>query len=207
MLKVLCVIDGDKYLFEVDINDSETFSDIQKNIKIELPRFNKVETSDLSLYKAPEGIGMNTEPGVIVGVKDKIDITSTLRGMFAETNTIQVIVRLPRYNRSPLDVVQYDSRSGDLIWNQDSFKSFPVHGVSNFKALRQRADSCFFDKTAFIMALESFREPAPVFFRPRRSGKSLALSTLAHFHGREHLPNYKRLFEISNCTPEEQESV
>ncbi|KAF9949898.1 hypothetical protein BGZ70_001591, partial [Mortierella alpina] len=27
------------------------------------------------------------------------------------------------------------------------------------------------------------------------SGKSLALSTLAHFHGREHLPDYKLLFE------------
>ncbi|KAF9980297.1 hypothetical protein BGZ75_008622, partial [Mortierella antarctica] len=45
------------------------------------------------------------------------------------------------------------------------------------------------------MALESFREPALVFLRPRRSGKSLGLSTLAHFHGREHLPDYKPLFE------------
>ncbi|KAG0256198.1 hypothetical protein DFQ27_005862 [Actinomortierella ambigua] len=45
------------------------------------------------------------------------------------------------------------------------------------------------------MALESFGERALVFLRPRRSGKSLALSILAHFHGREHLPDYKSLFE------------
>ncbi|KAF9543776.1 hypothetical protein EC957_000471 [Mortierella hygrophila] len=45
------------------------------------------------------------------------------------------------------------------------------------------------------MALESFSEAAFVFLRPRRSGKSLGLSTLAHFHGREHLPDYKLLFE------------
>ncbi|KAF9899693.1 hypothetical protein EC991_008441 [Linnemannia zychae] len=44
------------------------------------------------------------------------------------------------------------------------------------------------------MALESFEERALVFLRPRRSGKSLALSSLAHFHGREHLPDYKLLF-------------
>lgn len=70
--------------------------------------------------------------------------------------------------------------------------------MSNFKALRQRPDLCYFDKTAFIMALESFPHDVLVFLRPRRSGKSLALSSLAHFHGREHLPDYKPLFEVSD---------
>jgi len=102
------------------------------------------------------------------------------------------------YDRGPLNVVQYNRRSGDLVWNEDTFTRFPAHGESNFKALRQRPELCFFDKTAFIMALESFSERALVFLRPRRSGKSLALSTLAHFHGREHLPAYKPLFEVSD---------
>ncbi|KAF8944179.1 hypothetical protein BGZ46_006329, partial [Entomortierella lignicola] len=196
MLKVFCAIDGTRKPFPVDISDSDTAAELQEKIKLKQPnRLNKVLASDLTLYKAPEEIGMNTEPGVTVGVEDEINATSTLRGMFAETNTVQVIVQPPSYKRSSLNVVQYDSRSGDLVWNQDSFKHFPVHGVSNFKTLRQCADFCFFDKTAFIMALESFREPALVFLRPRRSGKSLALSTLAHFHGREHLPDYKPLFE------------
>jgi hypothetical protein len=101
--------------------------------------------------------------------------------------------------RSPLKVVQYDGRSGDLVWNEDAFRSFPVNGLNDFKTLRQRPELCFFDKTAFILALESYDEPVLVFLRPRRSGKSLGLSTLAHFHGREHLPDYKSLFGVSDC--------
>ncbi|KAG0058715.1 hypothetical protein BGZ90_004807 [Linnemannia elongata] len=97
--------------------------------------------------------------------------------------------------RSPLNIVQYNRRSGDFVWREDTFKSFPVHGVPDFKTLRQRPELGFFDKTAFILALESFYQPALVFLRPRRSGKSLGLSMLAHFHGREHLPDYKSLFE------------
>ncbi|KAF9197509.1 hypothetical protein BGZ59_005363, partial [Podila verticillata] len=115
----------------------------------------------------PEGVGFNTEPGVTVGAKDEIDATSSLRGMFAETNTVQVIVRPPIYERGPLNIVQYNSRSGDLVWKQDMFENFPVHGVTNFKKLRQGMDFCFFDKTTFIMALESFHEPALVFLHPR----------------------------------------
>ncbi|KAF9391728.1 hypothetical protein CPC16_003981 [Podila verticillata] len=196
MLKVLCAIDGTREPFHVDINDSDTFSDIQKKIKLEQPmRLNKLEASALSLYKAPEGVGINTEPGVTVGVEDEISATSSLRGMFAETNTVQVIVRPSRYKCSPLNIVQYDSRSGDLVWKEDTFRSFPVHGVNDFRTLRQRPELCFFDKTAFILALESFDESVLVFLRSHRSGKSLGLSTLAHFHGREHLPDYKPLFE------------
>ncbi|KAF9186305.1 hypothetical protein BGZ49_004197, partial [Haplosporangium sp. Z 27] len=194
MLNILCAIDGDRNPFQVDINDSDTFSDIQKKIKLESPR-PLPPASTLSLYKAPEGVGMNTEPGVTVGVQDEISATSSLHGMFAETNTVQVIVRPPSYMRSPLNVVQYNQRSGDLVWREDSFKSFPANAENNFKSLRQCPHFCFFDKTAFIMALESFSDRALVFLRPRRSGKSLAMSMLAHFHGREHLPDYKPLFE------------
>ncbi|KAF9087882.1 hypothetical protein BGX27_002838, partial [Mortierella sp. AM989] len=196
MLKVFCATDGTRSPFSLDIEDSDTGAELLQKIKLQQPqRLNKLEPSDLILNKSPEGVGLNTEPGVTVGVQDEIPATSSLRGMFAETNTVQVIVRSPSYHRRPLNVVQYDSRSGDLVWNQEAFKTFPVHGVNSFKKLRQCAEFCFFDKTEYIMALESFDEPALVFLRPRRSGKSLGLSTLAHFHGREHLLDYKSLFE------------
>lgn len=52
------------------------------------------------------------------------------------------------YKRSPLNVVQYNRRSGDLVWQEDAFKNFPVHGVNDFKTLRESTDFCFFDKTA-----------------------------------------------------------
>ncbi|KAG9067806.1 hypothetical protein KI688_011394 [Linnemannia hyalina] len=164
-LKVFCAIDGTRKAFPVDINDNDTGSDLQERIKLNQPiRLSMLEASDLNLYKAPKGGGI-TEPGVTVGAKDEINAISSLRGMFAETNTVQVIVRPPSFVRGPLNT------------------------------LRQRPELCYFDKTAFILALESFDEPALVFLRPRRSGKSLGLSTLAHFHGREHLPDYKPLFE------------
>ncbi|KAF9538374.1 hypothetical protein EC957_006867 [Mortierella hygrophila] len=51
------------------------------------------DANNLLLYKAPEGVGINTEPGVTVGVEDEISTTSSLSGMFAETNTVQVIAR------------------------------------------------------------------------------------------------------------------
>jgi hypothetical protein len=78
----------------VDINDSDTFSDFQKKIKLESPR-PLPHASTLYLYKAPRGVGINTEPGVTLGEKDEITATSSLLGMFTETNTVQVIVRPP----------------------------------------------------------------------------------------------------------------
>ncbi|KAF9086459.1 hypothetical protein BGX27_003196, partial [Mortierella sp. AM989] len=194
LLKVYCAIDGTREPFDVDISNSDAGSDLQKKIKLVKPNRLPQDADTLTLYKTPEGVGSNTEPGVTVGAQDEISATSSLRGMFAETDKVQVIVRPPSYIRSPLNVVQYNRRSGDLVWKDDTFRSFPVHGVNNFKTLRQRPELCFFDKTAFISALKSFDESVLVFLRPRRSGKSLGLSTLAHFHGREHLPDYKHLF-------------
>ncbi|KAF9547525.1 hypothetical protein EC957_008362 [Mortierella hygrophila] len=159
-LKVFCAIDGTRKAFPVDINDNDTGSDLQERIKLKQPiRLSMLEASGLNLYKAPKGGGI-TEPGVTIGAKDEIDATSSLRGMFAETNTVQVIVRPPSFVRGPLNVVQYNSRSEDLVWREDTFKSFPAHNVNDLKTLRQSPDLCYFDKTAFIMALESLSGPA-----------------------------------------------
>ncbi|KAG0196040.1 hypothetical protein BGX28_000212 [Mortierella sp. GBA30] len=132
----------------------------KNKIKLASPSRLPQDAYTLFLYKAPKGIGSNTEPGVTVGEKDEISATSSLHGMFAETNTVQVIVRPPSYMRSALNVAQYNRRSGDLVWKEDTFASFPVHSESDFKTLRQCPEFCFFDKTAFIMALESFRDRA-----------------------------------------------
>ncbi|KAG9063512.1 hypothetical protein KI688_004396 [Linnemannia hyalina] len=124
------------------------------------------DANDLLLYKPPEGVSLNTEPGITVGAEDEISDTNSLRGMFAETNTVYQGC----YMRGPPDVVQYDSRSGDFVWREDTFKNFPVHAVHDFKTLRGRPDLCFFDKTDFIMTLESFPEPALAIHEPVKKG-------------------------------------
>ncbi|KAG0339212.1 hypothetical protein BG004_006920 [Podila humilis] len=194
-LKVYCAIDGDAEHFDVDINDNGKRSDFKKKVEQVLPEHLRYGAFGLPLYRAPEGVDF-TEPGVTVGAKDEIGSKSPLRGMFTETDSVQVIVRPPSYNRVSLKAFQYDRRSGYLVWKEDTFSAFPVDGERDFKALRQLPEFCFFDKTDFIMALESCCGRALVFLRPRRSGKTLTLSTLAHFHGREHLPDYEPLFKV-----------
>ncbi|KAF9375020.1 hypothetical protein CPC16_000941 [Podila verticillata] len=120
MLKIICAIDGEREPFHVDINDSDSSSDLKNKVKLARPSCLRQDANILSLYKAPEGVGINTEPGVTVGMEDEISATSSLRGMFAETNTVQVIVRPRRYNRSPLNIAQYNSRSRDLVWKEDT---------------------------------------------------------------------------------------
>jgi hypothetical protein len=78
----------------VDIEDSDTVSDLQEKIIMESPR-PLPSAPNLSLYRAPEGVGSFTEPGVTVGPSDEISTTSSLQGMCAETNKVQVIVRPP----------------------------------------------------------------------------------------------------------------
>ncbi|KAI8605118.1 AAA-ATPase-like domain-containing protein, partial [Dissophora ornata] len=46
-----------------------------------------------------------------------------------------------------------------------------------------------------ISKLGSFKEDVLIFLRPRRFGKSLFLSTLAHFHGVQYKGDYKALFQ------------
>ncbi|RMG74764.1 MAG: AAA family ATPase, partial [Bacteroidetes bacterium] len=67
------------------------------------------------------------------------------------------------------------------------------YGISNFARLRR--DGYFYqDRTGYIPVLESLGEPYLIFLRPRRFGKSLWLSTLAHYYGREHAGDFKWLF-------------
>lgn len=91
-----CTIDGANEPFPVDINHSDKGSDFQEKIKMKQHiRFNNLQAEKISLYKAPVGVGPYTEPGVTVGVEDAINANSSLHGMFAETDDVQVIVQPP----------------------------------------------------------------------------------------------------------------
>ena len=67
------------------------------------------------------------------------------------------------------------------------------YGESDFKKLIE--DDFFYqDRTEFIEKLERWNSNYPVFLRPRRFGKSLFVSTLHHYYGLEHKPDFQTLF-------------
>ena len=68
------------------------------------------------------------------------------------------------------------------------------YGISDFASLRR--DGYFYqDRTGYVPVLESLGERYLIFLRPRRFGKSLWLSTLAHYYGREHAQDFEWLFQ------------
>ena len=85
-----------------------------------------------------------------------------------------------------------------LICDVDNLSGFPVHDKGNFGRLRSIQGIVYFDRTKYIFVLDSATEDVMIFLRPRRFGKSLTLSMLAHFHGLEHKKNYDKLFKVYN---------
>ncbi len=71
-------------------------------------------------------------------------------------------------------------------------KSLPLL-TSHFPTLIER-NSWYVDKTRFIPLLEGLNSPAIFFLRPRRFGKSLLLSVLDHYYGRQYAQDFERLF-------------
>lgn len=65
------------------------------------------------------------------------------------------------------------------------------YAIANFAELRERG-YYYIDKTSFIRKLERYK--APVFLRPRRFGKSLLVSTLAHYYDRNKADQFETLF-------------
>lgn len=65
------------------------------------------------------------------------------------------------------------------------------YAVANFADLRERG-FYYVDKTEYIPRLENYN--APVFLRPRRFGKSLLVSTLAHYYDRTKANRFDDLF-------------
>jgi hypothetical protein len=67
------------------------------------------------------------------------------------------------------------------------------YGISDFKGLIE--EKYFYqDRTFFIEQLEKWPSKFQVFFRPRRFGKSLFVSTLHHYYGLEYKHDFKPLF-------------
>lgn len=65
------------------------------------------------------------------------------------------------------------------------------YAVADFADLRERG-FYYVDKTNYIPGLEDYN--APVFLRPRRFGKSLLVSTLAHYYDRTKANRFEELF-------------
>ena len=65
------------------------------------------------------------------------------------------------------------------------------YAVADFAEMRERG-FYYVDKTKYISRLESYK--APVFLRPRRFGKSLWVSTLAHYYDRTLAHRFEELF-------------
>ncbi|GAB4410500.1 MAG: ATP-binding protein [Bacteroidia bacterium] len=85
-----------------------------------------------------------------------------------------------------------------MLWVPAFLLSSPLmklpYGISDFARLRR--DGYYYqDRTSYIPVLESLGEPYLIFLRPRRFGKSLWLSTLAHYYGREHAKDFEWLFK------------
>ncbi len=68
-----------------------------------------------------------------------------------------------------------------------------LYGISNFKELITR-NAYYVDKTMFIEKLERFNLDFAFFFRPRRFGKSLFLSTLEHYYDVRYKDEFEELF-------------
>ncbi len=67
------------------------------------------------------------------------------------------------------------------------------YGISDYATLRR--DGYFYqDRTGYFRVLEGLGERYLTFLRPRRFGKSLWLSTLGHYYGREHADDFDLLF-------------
>ena len=77
------------------------------------------------------------------------------------------------------------------------------YAVADFAEMRERG-FYYVDKTQFIPYLERYK--APVFLRPRRFGKSLLVSMLAHYYDRSKSHRFEELFGGTwigtNPTPE-----
>ncbi len=69
---------------------------------------------------------------------------------------------------------------------------FP-YGVSEYQELIEQG-YYYVDRTAYIERIEEIGEKYLFFFRPRRFGKSLIISMLQHYYGREHRDNFEALF-------------
>ncbi|MEJ6952525.1 AAA family ATPase [Natronospora cellulosivora (SeqCode)] len=68
------------------------------------------------------------------------------------------------------------------------------YGISDFKSLRKE-NYLYIDKTNFIETIEELDSKYLFFIRPRRFGKSLFLSTLAHYYDMNNKDEFEDMFK------------
>lgn len=78
------------------------------------------------------------------------------------------------------------------------------YAVANFAEIRHKG-YYYVDKTNYIPLLERYK--APVFLRPRRFGKSLLVSMLAHYYDRNMATQFKELFGGTGLANTQQTST
>ena len=100
--------------------------------------------------------------------------------------------------RRIMEIAPLDHREATLVLNSANFRSFPVNDKSDFGQIRADSELAYFDRTNYLSVLGTFKENVLLFLRPRRFGKSLTLSMLAHFHGVEYKDRYDELFQVQS---------
>ncbi|KAG0305521.1 hypothetical protein BGZ98_004001 [Dissophora globulifera] len=217
---LFCVINGQpsSRAFSIKATTTDTVDDLKDGIKAkQTPTFNDITANELVLWEAIVPNNHQKSAIVIDDLENKtlLDEPRTrLSVLFSDglDDNTYVIVQPPkaitsnkrkwlssevngRIVRPRLAAALYDSREASMTFRKDDFKGFPLNDKRSFEAIRTNLQYAYFDRTRYISVLESFLEDVLLFLRPRRFGKSLFLSTLAHFHGVEHEQNYKELFQ------------
>ncbi|KAF9176761.1 hypothetical protein BGZ50_009714 [Haplosporangium sp. Z 11] len=222
-LSLFCIISGEltSNAFLVSVSSTDTIGGLKKLIKVKKTvEFKDVDANDLTLWRVTILIDEDAEDEVITldALNDRMKLNhprTRLSELFPERpdDNTYIIIEQPasamtsnkrkwffaeadgRAVRPRLETVHYDSRTASLVLNEQDFKGFPLNDKRSFEAVRADSRYAYFDRTRYISVLESFLESVLIFLRPRRFGKSLFLSTLAHFHGVENKQNYKALFQ------------
>ncbi|KAK5822985.1 hypothetical protein F5H01DRAFT_401412 [Linnemannia elongata] len=210
-LTLFCLADGEgtSNAFSIKIASTDTVDDLKERIKTKKsPEFDDIAADKLTLWRVSiQVVSANKHKPILLNEIDsptELDPTDDLSDVFEETppkKTIHVILQRPppeadgRIVRRRLTAALYDGREASMTLRKDDFKGFPLNDKRSFEAIRSNPQYAYFDRTGYISVLESFLESVLLFLRPRRFGKSLFLSTLAHFHGVEHKQSHKELFQ------------
>ncbi|KAG0336155.1 hypothetical protein BG000_006872 [Podila horticola] len=222
-LTLFCLVDGEttSNAFPVKVSLDDTVGDLKNLIKTKKTNeFSDVDANQLTLWRVsiPVITAKRNKPIILteLGSKTELAPTDDISDVFQDQppkKTIHVIVQRPtlgissskrkwlateaggRIVRPKLAGEPYDSREASLVFRKERFRGFPLNDRRDFEQVRVNPELAYFDRTRYISELESFQQNVLVFLRPRRFGKSLFLSTLAHFHGVEYKQNYKALFQ------------
>ncbi|KAF9381304.1 hypothetical protein CPC16_009905 [Podila verticillata] len=220
-MSLFCLVDGEATPFSMTISSSDTVDGL-KNLIVygdQAPAFRDVAAKDLTLWRVSipddddNGLPITLDS---VAEKKKLKATAKLSKIFdteLPEDTIHIIVQRPppaaslskrkwlssvaegRMVKRKLDTAPYSRGEGSLVFSDQHFRGFPLNDKSNFESIRANPQFAYFDRTRYITELQDSLENVILFLRPRRFGKSLFVSTLAHFHGVEHAHNYAALFE------------